>query len=65
MLFFHVMALMPCRELKPWLWHAVRAGGNPGCLNNNKSMPAQFYQAAIQRVTFHIPSEHTIYGASG
>ena len=45
------------------MFGTMRAGGNLGCLNNNKSMPAAFYQASIQRITFHIPSEHTIYGA--
>ena len=40
----------------------VPAGGNVGCLNQNQSVPAQFYYANIQRITFHVPSDHTIYG---
>ena len=39
------------------------AGGNVGCLNNNMSTPAYFYQAAIQLISFHIPSDHSIFGA--
>ena len=35
-----------------------------GCLNQNQSVPAQFYYANIQRITFHVPSDHTIYGAA-
>nr|QOL01132.1 putative extracellular protein CSOL_056 [Pseudococcomyxa simplex] len=37
-------------------------GGNVGCFNKNQSVPAVFYNATIQKVHFHIPSDHSIYG---
>lgn len=35
-----------------------------GCFNKNQSVPAVFYNATIQKVHFHIPSDHSIYGES-
>ncbi len=40
------------------------AGGNVGCFNKNQSVPAEFYNATIQKIHFHIPSDHFIYGES-
>ncbi|EIE20510.1 carbonic anhydrase [Coccomyxa subellipsoidea C-169] len=37
-------------------------GGNVGCFNKNQSVPAEFYNATIQKIHFHIPSDHFIYG---
>jgi hypothetical protein len=34
-----------------------------GCFNKNQSIPAVFYNASVQKIDFHIPSEHALYGA--
>ncbi|BDA50610.1 probable carbonic anhydrase at C-terminar half [Coccomyxa sp. Obi] len=37
-------------------------GGNVGCFNKNQSVPAVFYNATVQRITFHTPSDHLVFG---
>ena len=40
------------------------AGGNVGCFNKNQSVPAVFYNATVQRITFHTPSDHLVFGTA-
>ncbi len=33
-----------------------------GCFNKNQSVPAVFYNATVQRIHFHTPSDHLVFG---